>query len=42
MEETDAPPFFSTTPDSQEHPDVVQEDVGMNDAEDSKPHAGCS
>ena len=37
MEETDAPPFFSATPDSQEHPDVAKEDVGMNNAEDSKP-----
>lgn len=37
MEETDAPPSFSATPDSQEHPDVVKKDAGMNNAEDSKP-----
>lgn len=37
MEETDAPPSFSATPDSQEHPDVVTKDAGMNHAEDSKP-----
>jgi len=37
VEETDAPPSFSATPDSQEHPDVVKKDAGMNHAEDSKP-----